>query len=186
MILRSLRSGIQTRTTEDTDGNSSKATLVASAATAGRPNISDGKYYRVGTTFTDTGRSAITGDKRAFYAFRTPGLRHVAQAYMHDEFLLAGAPSVTPDVQPLDIEPLLGLSYSEISAIVAFLESLSEVSPPDHEAHAALKARPKPTTSTCNSPQHFDPRTSPAWNPLRCLAQEIYFFVLRGSSEGLT
>jgi cytochrome c peroxidase len=101
------------------------------------PNFSDGKFYRLGTTFTDRGRGAITGDKRAVYAFRTPGLRDVARTapYMHDgsvetltrvvEFYYRGAPTVTPDGLPLDIEPLLGQSYSEISAIVAFLESLT-------------------------------------------------------------
>jgi cytochrome c peroxidase len=101
------------------------------------PNFSDDKFYRLGTTFTDRGRGAITGDRRTFYAFRTPGLRDAARTapYMHDgsietltqvvEFYYRGAPTVAPDGLPLDIEPLLGQSYSEISAIVAFLESLT-------------------------------------------------------------
>jgi mono/diheme cytochrome c family protein len=42
--------------------------------------FSDGRFYRLGTAFTDKGRGAITGDKRTFYAFRTPGLRDVARA----------------------------------------------------------------------------------------------------------
>jgi cytochrome c peroxidase len=101
------------------------------------PNFSDGKFYRLGTTFTDKGRGAITGDRRAFYAFRTPGLRDIARTapYLHDgsmetltkvvEFYYRGIPTLSPDGQPLDVEPLLGQSYSEISAIVAFLESLT-------------------------------------------------------------
>lgn len=100
-------------------------------------NFSDSKFYRLGTTFTDKGRGAITGDKRNFYAFRTPGLRDVARTapYLHDgslatltrvvEFYYRGVPRQSPDGLPLDIEPLLGQSYSEISAIVAFLESLT-------------------------------------------------------------
>ncbi|MCI0389774.1 MAG: cytochrome-c peroxidase [Acidobacteria bacterium] len=110
------------------------------------PNFSDSKFYRLGTSFTDKGRGAITGDKRAFYAFRTPGLRDVARTapYLHDgsmetlsqvvEYYYRGAPIQSPDGLPLDIAPLLGQSYSEISAIVAFLESLNgeipQVSPP--------------------------------------------------------
>jgi cytochrome c peroxidase len=101
------------------------------------PNFSDGKFYRLGTTYRDRGRGAVTGEKRESYAFRTPGLRDVARTapYMHDgsmetlaqvvEFYYRGAPIQSPDGLPLDIAPLLGQSYSEISAIVAFLESLN-------------------------------------------------------------
>jgi cytochrome c peroxidase len=110
------------------------------------PNFTDSKFYRLGTAFRDRGRGAITGEKRDNYAFRTPGLRDVARTapYMHDgsmqtlyqvvEFYYRGVPSSSPDGLPLDVAPLLGQSYSEISAIVAFLESLSgdstPVSPP--------------------------------------------------------
>jgi cytochrome c peroxidase len=110
------------------------------------PNFSDSKFYRLGTTYRDRGRGAITGEKRESYAFRTPGLRDVARTapYLHDgsmktlaqvvEFYYRGAPIQSPDGLPLDIAPLLGQSYSEISAIVAFLESLTgeppEVSKP--------------------------------------------------------
>jgi cytochrome c peroxidase len=55
--------------------------------------------------------------------------------YLHDgsletlaqvvEFYYRGAPIQSHDGMPLDIAPLLGQSYSEISAIVAFLESLT-------------------------------------------------------------
>jgi len=101
------------------------------------PNFTDGKYYRLGTTFRDESRVAITGNKREAYAFRTPELRDVAGTapYMQGgslatltqvvEFYYRGVPAQSPDGLPLDITPLLGQSYSEISAIVAFLESLS-------------------------------------------------------------
>jgi cytochrome c peroxidase len=101
------------------------------------PNFSDGKFYRLGVGFQDRGRGAITGERRDLYTFRTPGLRDVAKSapYMHDgsletlaqvvEFYYRGAPAQSPDGLPLDITPLLGQSYSEIAAIVAFLESLT-------------------------------------------------------------
>ena len=105
------------------------------------PNFSDSKFYRLGTTFRDRGRGAVTGEKREFFAFRTPGLRDVARTapYMHVgsmetlaqvvEFYYRGAPIQSHDGLPLDIAPLLGQSYSEISAMVAFLESLTGESP---------------------------------------------------------
>jgi cytochrome c peroxidase len=105
------------------------------------PTFSDGNFYRLGTTFTDKGRGAITDDKRAFFAFRTPGLRDVARTapYFHDgsmatltqvvEFYYRGVPTGSADGLPLDVTPLLGQSYSEIAAIVAFLESLTGEQP---------------------------------------------------------
>jgi cytochrome c peroxidase len=45
------------------------------------------------------------------------------------EFYYRGAPPSTPDGLPLDIAALSGQSYSEISAIVAFLESLTGEAP---------------------------------------------------------
>jgi cytochrome c peroxidase len=101
------------------------------------PNLSDSKYYRLGISFRDPGRGGITGEKRDLYAFRTPGLRDVARTapYMHDgsfetlyqvvEFYYRGVPVQSFDGSPLDVPPLLGQSYSEIPAVVAFLESLN-------------------------------------------------------------
>ena len=110
------------------------------------PSFSDSKFYRLGTTFRDPGRRAITGERRDNYAFRTPGLRDVARTapYMHNgsferldqvvEFYYRGVPSSSPDGLPLSIGSLLGQSFSEIPSIVAFLEALSgetpQVSPP--------------------------------------------------------
>lgn len=106
------------------------------------PAFSDGRFYRLGTTFMDKGRGEVTNDRRTNYAFRTPGLRDVAKTapYMHDgslatlaqvvEFYYRGVPASAPDGLPVDVAPLLGQSYSEISALVAFLESLSGSPPP--------------------------------------------------------
>jgi cytochrome c peroxidase len=101
------------------------------------PSFSDGKFYRLGIGFGDRGRGAITGKKADLFAFRTPGLRDVARTapYMHDgsietlprvvEFYYRGVPTQAADGLPTDFQPLLGQSYSEISDIVAFLESLT-------------------------------------------------------------
>jgi cytochrome c peroxidase len=105
------------------------------------PTFSDGRFHRLGTSLTDKGRGAITGNERDTYAFRTPGLRDVARTapYLHDgsiqtltgvvEFYYRTAPIVSADGRSLDIAPLLDRSYSEISPIVAFLESLNGESP---------------------------------------------------------
>jgi cytochrome c peroxidase len=101
------------------------------------PLLSDGKYYRLGVGRDDKGRGGVTKKPDDLYKFRTPSLRDVAATgpYMHDgsqatlfdvvQFYYRGVPSRGPDGLDLDVEPLLGQSYSEIGAIVAFLESLS-------------------------------------------------------------
>jgi cytochrome c peroxidase len=101
------------------------------------PTLSDGKFYRLGVGFADRGRGAITGEKSDLFAFRTPALRDIALTgpYMHDgsfetlssvvEFYYRGVPRQSPDGSALDLEPLLSQSYSEIPAVVAFLESLT-------------------------------------------------------------
>ncbi len=105
------------------------------------PLLSDGKYYRFGIGTTDKGRGELTGEKEDRYKFRTPSLRNVAQTapYMHDgsektlfdavEFYYRRVPSSGPEGLPLDVEPLLAQSYSEIGPIVEFLESLSGSEP---------------------------------------------------------
>ena len=99
--------------------------------------LSDGKYYRLGIGSGDRGRAEVTGRDEDRYKFRTPTLRNVAETgpYMHDgslrtlfdvvEFYYRGVPQRGPEGLPIDVEPLLGQSYSEIGAIVAFLRSLS-------------------------------------------------------------
>ena len=110
------------------------------------PMLSDGKFYRLGVAGRDLGRGRVTGRKEDNYRFRTPSLRNVAQTgpYMHNgrlktltevvTFYFRELPLEGPDQLPLDVEPLLGLSFSDISDLVAFLESLAgestKVSPP--------------------------------------------------------
>jgi cytochrome c peroxidase len=101
------------------------------------PLLSDGEFYRLGTSFDDPGRAAVTGDDADLYKFRTPSLRDVAHTgpYMHNgskqtltavvEFYLRGVPRRGPDNLPIDVEPLTHVSYADIDALVAFLESLS-------------------------------------------------------------
>jgi cytochrome c peroxidase len=101
------------------------------------PLLSDGQFYRLGIGRNDDGRAAATGQAEDRYKFRTPSLRDVALTapYMHDgsletltevvEFYYRTAPTEGPDGLPLDIAPLLGQSYSEVPALVAFLEALT-------------------------------------------------------------
>jgi len=50
------------------------------------PTLGDGKFYRIGASFKDKGREAVTGRADDRYKFRTPPLREVARTgpYMHD------------------------------------------------------------------------------------------------------
>lgn len=101
------------------------------------PLLSDGKLYRLGVSFSDGGRGEVTGKSEDKGKFKTPPLRNVTRTapYMHDgsletlddvvTFYYRSAPTATADGLPLDIEPLLGRSYSEIADLVAFLESLT-------------------------------------------------------------
>lgn len=105
------------------------------------PLLSDGKFYRLGVSSTDTGLGAITGQRDDDYKFRTPSLRNVAQTgpYFHNgsrktltdvvTFYFREIPPRTAAGQPLDVEPLIGQSFSDIPALVAFLESLSGEAP---------------------------------------------------------
>lgn len=101
------------------------------------PLLSDGDFYRLGVSFSDGGRGEVTGKSEDKGKFKTPPLRNVTctAPYMHDgslktledvvTFYYRSAPTSAADGHPLDIEPLLGRSYSEIADLVAFLESLT-------------------------------------------------------------
>jgi cytochrome c peroxidase len=101
------------------------------------PNFTDSRFYRLGTSVLDQGRATVTGATRDRHAFRTPGLRDVARTgpYLHDgsqetltavvEFYFRGVPTHPPDGIPLDIEPVLSVSFGDVAALVAFLESLN-------------------------------------------------------------
>ncbi len=111
------------------------------------PLLSDGKYYRIGIGAGDKGRGAVTGERDDLYRFRTPSLRDVGQTgpYMHDgsqatlydvvQFYYRGVPTRGPEGLDLDVQPLLGQSFSEIESVVEFLKSLSgeatELKPPE-------------------------------------------------------
>lgn len=99
--------------------------------------LSDQKFYRLGLSTKDAGRGKITGRKEDRYKFRTPSLRNVADTgpYMHNGskktledvvlFYFREVPATAAVGPPIDVEPLLGQSFSDMPAIVAFLESLS-------------------------------------------------------------
>jgi cytochrome c peroxidase len=105
------------------------------------PMLSDGKFYRLGIASQDKGRGTVTGKREDDYKFRTPPLRNIAETgpYMHngslktlDEvvmFYYRGGPSNAPDGQSLDVEALVGQSFSEIPDLVAFLKSLTGETP---------------------------------------------------------
>lgn len=101
------------------------------------PLLSDGKFHRLGVSFRDVGRGRVTGRVEDRARFRTPSLRNVAQTapYMHNgslktltdvvTFYYRGIPPVTPDNLPLDIRPRGSQSFSEVTDLVEFLESLT-------------------------------------------------------------
>lgn len=84
---------------------------------------------------------SVTGKKEDKGRLRTPSLRNISQTspYMHNgsrktlfevvEFYYRGVPSEAADGLPLDVKPLLSLTFTEIPAVVAFLESLTGETP---------------------------------------------------------
>ncbi|MCA9115776.1 MAG: cytochrome-c peroxidase [Planctomycetaceae bacterium] len=111
------------------------------------PLLSDGKFYRLGVSFSDEGLAVVTGKQDDKGRFRTPSLRNIAQTgpYMHngslktlDEvvtFYYRGIPLTAPDGLELDLQPLSGQSFAEIADLVAFLKSLTgdppKITPPE-------------------------------------------------------
>jgi cytochrome c peroxidase len=105
------------------------------------PLLSDGKYYRLGVGTGDKGRGAVTKKKEDNFKFRTPSLRNMAPEgpYMHDgshktlqdvvTFYYRGVSTSPIEGLQLDVQPLVGQSFSEIALIVAFLESLTAEAP---------------------------------------------------------
>jgi len=92
------------------------------------PMLTDEKFYRLRVLPHDKGRGAVTGKRSDNDKFRTPSLRNVAQTgpYMHDgslktlaevvTFYFRGVPTTVAGAPPLDVEPLFGLSFSDISS----------------------------------------------------------------------
>jgi len=111
------------------------------------PLLSDGDFHRLGVSFRDVGRAAVTGKKDDRHKFRTPTLRDIARTapYMHDGsiktleevvfFYLRSAPVSGPGGESIDIGQRNGVSLNDIDDIVAFLKSLSgrppKVTPPE-------------------------------------------------------
>lgn len=105
------------------------------------PLLSDGKFYRLGVSYKDKGRGAVTGKRKDLAKFRTPSLRNVAQTgpYMHDgslktlddvvTFYYRGVPPSSVTGLKPDVAPLLANSFSDIPAILAFLKSLTGEAP---------------------------------------------------------
>lgn len=101
------------------------------------PLLSDGKFYRLGVSFQDAGREAVSGKRDDRGKFRTPTLRNVASTapYMHDgslqtledvvQFYYRGVPTRAPSGLSLDVEPLTNQSFSEIPDLVEFLQALT-------------------------------------------------------------
>jgi cytochrome c peroxidase len=104
-------------------------------------NFSDGLFHSIGIgwdsttrTFSDEGRFAVTGNPHDRGKFKTPGLRDVEKRapYMHDgslatlrdvvEFYNRGGHPDAP--RSARVVPL-GLSQSDVDAVVAFLKSLN-------------------------------------------------------------
>jgi cytochrome c peroxidase len=111
------------------------------------PLLSDGEFYRLGSSYKDEGRAKVTGKREDRYRFRTPSLRNVAETgpYMHDGSLKTLDDVVTfyyrgiseygrGGLKP-DTHALQGQSFSEIPLLVEFLRSLTgkmpEISPPE-------------------------------------------------------
>ena len=97
-------------------------------------NFSDDSFHDIGLKSEDPGRGKITGLDNLQNAFKTPGLRDIVQRapYMHDgslstlrevvEHYNSGAvdrKTVSADVNNL------GLTEKEVTAVVAFLETLT-------------------------------------------------------------
>jgi cytochrome c peroxidase len=109
--------------------------------------LSDGKFYRLGVSGKDKGRGAVTGKPEDDFKFRTPTLRNITQTgpYMHNgsqktlddvvTFYYRGIPESFASGLPVDVEPLLGQSFSDIPDVVEFLRSLSgpppKIQPPE-------------------------------------------------------
>ncbi len=105
------------------------------------PLLSDSKFYRLGLAEKDEGRAKITGKLEDRFRFRTPTLRNIAETgpYMHDgslktlddvvTFYYRGIPHTGTSGLTPDAPDLRGQSFSEISSLVAFLNSLTGKAP---------------------------------------------------------
>ena len=115
-------------------------------------SFTDSKFHNLGigwnpgkSSFSDQGRYLVTGNQADLGAFKTPTLRDVRThpPYMHDGSLATlrevvmhynqGGivnPTLSPKISPL------GLTESEVIALVRFMEALSGQGPPEKEPKA--------------------------------------------------
>lgn len=106
------------------------------------PNLTDGRFYRMGVSEEDVGRVKATGRKDDRFRFRTPSLRNVAETapYMHHGLFISldavlsfyyngGADASNYDL-PLDAPNLEHRPTSDMQYLLAFLNSLTGT-PPD-------------------------------------------------------
>jgi len=105
------------------------------------PNLSNGKYYRMGISEEDLGRASFTGKKDDRYKFRTPSLRNVADTapYMHHGLMHSleqvvthyyrGTSRTSTDGLTNEAPNLEERNLDEVPYLIAFLESLSGTMP---------------------------------------------------------
>jgi cytochrome c peroxidase len=97
-------------------------------------NFTDNQFHDIGLDTEDVGREGATGDAADRYAFKTPGLREIANrapyghaGQMHNleaviQHYVGGGldrPTLSPKMRPIE------LNEAEIGVLVAFLETLS-------------------------------------------------------------
>ncbi len=104
------------------------------------PNFTDGSFHNIGVDTLDLGRFKHLPLPSQKYAFKTPGLRDVAEGapYLHNgtaatlrevvELYNEGGRPETRDLPNLAIEPL-GLTDAEIDDLVAFMQALTGEGP---------------------------------------------------------
>ncbi len=102
-------------------------------------NLTDNLFHDIGLPTNDPGRAGVTGDSDDQSAFKTPGLRNIAQRapYMHNGSLATlsavidhyEAGGVQRDSVSAMMEPFT-LSAQEQADLEAFLESLTGDDPP--------------------------------------------------------
>ena len=97
-------------------------------------NFTDDSFHDIGLKSTDIGRGKIANIASLNHAFKTPGLRDIVQRapYMHDGSLATlkdvvnhyNTGGIKRETLSSDMEPL-NLSTKEVSALVAFMKTLT-------------------------------------------------------------
>lgn len=102
-------------------------------------NFTDGKFYDIGIKTDDIGRGAISGNKKNYFAFKTPTLRNIDQRfpYMHNGSIFTLSEVIdhyNKDFQRRktvsDKIHALSLTTQEKSELIAFLKTLTSKDKP--------------------------------------------------------